>query len=164
MFFIQDQTAIWLEKKIMTYFLSKSKRFIFINSYGNQPFYTILLWSAMILDRFQLCNQCFTKNPNSNWWAVTVSAVKVIMWFEIIEIFDRQQLITMLKESLTCWIKLWFELVRVFEITIFVNYEPRNNSNKLAKINDSKITNSSRICSKFDENPTIRQNFGSKIF
>ena len=30
------------------------------------------------------------------------------------------------------------QLLRGFEITNFVNYEPRNNSNKLAKINESK--------------------------
>ena len=64
----------------------------------------------------------------------------LIDWVRLTVKFSKIKIILCFKKSLTCSIKLWFEvqLLRAFEITNFVNYEPRNNSNKLAKINESK--------------------------
>ena len=101
----------------------------------------------LVLDWLLIVHDVIVRQNNSillnNWniWSSTVN-------------YDSEE------KRMTCWIKLLFELVRVFEITIFVNYEPRT-----IQINSQKSTSKNNEFSQklLRKNSAIRRNFNSGV-
>ena len=101
----------------------------------------------LVLDWLLIVHDVIVRQNNSillnNWniWSSTVN-------------YDSEE------KRMTCWIKLLFELVRVFEITIFVNYEPRT-----IQINSQKSTSKNNEFSQklLRKNSEIRRNFNSDV-